>query len=147
MGLLNSVSFTLNRYYIIRTNLPESIQETMTLPQILLISRSVEQKLFQTATSCSAYLDKTTIKFRITALACAILIHSEELGGRKSPSDYSDTFVRLITQARSSLPHCTMVLVSYERRRLAKELEHGNPSQEIADSLLLLSSDNRRNSN
>jgi len=109
-------------YHIIRYHLPSSIRNTTTLPQLILVSRAIEKKLYQGASSYRNYLDESTLKLRITALACAVLIHSEEGGssGGTSRGERSDTCLRLLAAARSSLPHCIMVLVSYETRQLDK---------------------------
>eukprot|EP00804_Cyclotella_cryptica_P021075 CCRYP_019392-RA/>CCRYP_019392-RA protein AED:0.10 eAED:0.10 QI:416/1/1/1/0.5/0.33/3/548/235 len=104
-------------YHIIRYNLPTSISKTTTLPQLILVSRAIEKKLYQGASSYRNYIDESTLKLRITALACAVLIHSEEGASR---GERSDTCLRLLAAARSSLPHCIMVLVSYETRQLDK---------------------------
>ena len=109
------------RYHIIRYHLPSSIRNNTTLPQLILVSRAIEKKLYQGASSYRNYLDESTLKLRITALACAVLIHSEEGGsGGTSRGERSDTCLRLLAAARSSLPHCVMVLVSYETRQLDK---------------------------
>ncbi|KAL3784947.1 hypothetical protein ACHAWO_011239 [Cyclotella atomus] len=58
-------------YMIIRsTNLPESFQNTTTSPQLILISRAIENKLFERAESHQSYLDLSTLAFRLSALAC-----------------------------------------------------------------------------
>ncbi|KAL7479159.1 hypothetical protein ACHAW6_004900 [Cyclotella cf. meneghiniana] len=110
-------------YHIIRYHLPTSIRNGTTVPQLLLVSRAIEKKLYQGASAYNNYLDESTLKLRITALACAVLIHSEEgRSGRDSNSreERSDTCLRLLAAARSSLPHCVMVLVLYETRELDK---------------------------
>lgn len=113
-----------NRYHIIRYHLPSSIRNNTTLPQLILVSRAIEKKLYQGATSYRNYVDESTLKLRIAALACAVLIHSEEGGSDgvdgTSRGERSDTCLRLLAAARSSLPHCVMVLVSYETRQLDK---------------------------
>lgn len=107
------------RYIIIRTNLPKSMMDKTSLSHLSLVSQAVEKKLFSRADSYQSYLDLTTLKFRITALACAVLIHSEESGGKdKVPEDHSEIFAGLYAAARSSLPHSVMVLVSFEMKQL-----------------------------
>jgi hypothetical protein len=108
-------------YHLIRDNLPKTMRDSTTLPQLILISRSIEKKLYQNASSYNAYLNPTTLKFRISALACAVLIHSED-GSRK---EHSETCARLLAAARNSLQHCCMVLVSYETRELDKRFIRG----------------------
>lgn len=103
-------------YHLIRDNLPKMMEESTKLPQLLLIARSIEKKLYQSATSYNAYLNLDTLKFRISALACAVLIHSEN-GSRQ---ERSETCTRLLAAAKNSLQHCCMVLVSYETRELDK---------------------------
>ena len=105
-------------FRIIRSHLPPTIRDTTSFPQMILISNAIEKKLYQTAPTCQAYLDLDTLKLRIAALACAILIHSKEESGSKSAR--SETCSRLLAAARNSLPHCVMVLVSYETRELDK---------------------------
>ena len=86
-----------------------------------MVSRAIEKKLYQSAASDHAYLDLSTLNFRIAALACAVLIHAEERreqGG--TTGTRSVTCSRLLAAARSSLTHCSMVLVSYEMRQLEK---------------------------
>eukprot|EP00804_Cyclotella_cryptica_P003995 CCRYP_013920-RA/>CCRYP_013920-RA protein AED:0.04 eAED:0.04 QI:250/1/1/1/1/1/2/697/212 len=82
-------------YHIIRYNLPTSISKTTTLPQLILVSRAIEKKLYQGASSYRNYIDESTLKLRITALACAVLIHSEEGASR---GERSDTCLRLLAQ-------------------------------------------------
>ena len=95
------------------------MMDKTSLSHLSLVSQAVEKKLFSRADSYQSYLDLTTLKFRITALACAVLIHSEESGGKdKVPEDRSEIFAGLYAAARSSLPHSVMVLVSYEMKRL-----------------------------
>lgn len=105
-------------HHIIRLNLPSSIRDTTTLPQLILVSRAIEKKLYQSASSYNAYLNKSSLKLRIAALACAVLIHSED---KSLKQKRSETCLRLLAAARTSLPHCIMVLVSYETRQLNKE--------------------------
>lgn len=84
-------------------------------------SRAIEKKLFQSATSGRAYLDLSTLNFRIAALACAVLIHAEERTEQPGTSGTrSETCSRLLAAARNSLPHCAMVLVSYEIQQIEK---------------------------
>lgn len=105
---------------IILSNLPRSIRDDTPFPQMILISKSIEKKLYQTASTCQDYLDLDTLELRIAALACAILIRSDEERGSKS--DRSETCSRLLAAARNSLPHCVMVIVSYETREMDKRL-------------------------
>lgn len=106
-------------YHLIRNNTPRSIKDSITLPKLILISRSIEKKLYQSASSYNAYLNPETLKFRITALACAILIHSER-GKGPSKQERSETCTKLLAAARSSFQHCCMVLISYETREIDK---------------------------
>ena len=105
-------------YHIVQTNLPQSIYDSTSLSELILISRAIEMKLYQSASSYDAYLNPSTLQLRISALACAVLIHSEEEKGSKL--ERSETCSRLLAAARTSLPHCVMVLVSYETRQLQK---------------------------
>ena len=107
-------------YQIIQYNLPQSIKRTTNLPQLILISRAIERKIFESAPSYEAYLNPNTLNLRISALACAVLIHSET--GNGSSSERSYTCSRLVEAARTSLPHSVMVLVSYETRKLDEGL-------------------------
>jgi hypothetical protein len=111
-------------YHLIRDNLPQSIKATTALPKLILISRSIEKKLYQSAPSCNAYLNLDTLKLRIAALACAVLIHSEEEKG-SSRQERSETCSKLLAAARNSLQHCCMVLVSYETREIEKRFTGG----------------------
>lgn len=99
---------------------------TTTLPQLVLISRSIEKKLYNTATSPRAYLNLDTLKLRIAALACAVLIHSEKEGQK------SETCAQLLAVAKSSLTHGVMVLVSYETRQLDRRFATACDSLESA---------------
>ena len=116
-------------YHIIRSNLPSSIGESITLSQLVAISRAIENKLFKGAASPSAYLDLSTLKLRIAALACAVLIHSEEGDGS---GHRSDTCTQLLAAARSSLPHCAMVLISYESRQFRRQFSKKSASDASA---------------
>jgi hypothetical protein len=110
-----------NRYHLLKTHLPASIRDTTSLPELVMASRAIEKKLFQSAASDRAYLDLSTLNFRIAALACAVLIHAEERTEQPGTSGTrSETCSRLLAAARNSLTHCAMVLVSYEIRQLEK---------------------------
>lgn len=109
-----------NRYTVIISNIPDSVKSRTTSPQqLILISRAIEKKLFTEADSYLAYNDLTSLKFRFTALACAILIHSEKHGDANRKRERSQTCVKLLAAARRSLSHCILVLISYESRQLS----------------------------
>ncbi|KAL3805089.1 hypothetical protein HJC23_003317 [Cyclotella cryptica] len=108
-------------YHILKTHLPASIRDATSLPELIMVSRAIEKKLYQSAASDRAYLDLSTLNFRIAALACAVLIHAEERTEQAGTTGTrSDTCSRLLAAARSSLTHCAMVLVSYELRQIEK---------------------------
>jgi hypothetical protein len=102
------------------TNLPESFQNTTTSPQLILISRAIENKLFERAESHQSYLDLSTLAFRLSALACAVLIYTEEYkdGQNNKPETRSETCSRLLAAARNSLSHSVMVLIMFETQQL-----------------------------
>lgn len=118
-----------NRYIILRSNLPESLQDTTTSPQLILIARAIEKKLFRRAESARSYLDLSTLKFRLSALACAVLIYSDEHGQELKKgggsSGRSETCDRLMRAARESLSHSIMVLISFESRKLGLDRDSG----------------------
>jgi len=91
----------------------------------MLIAVSIENKLYQTASSPRAYCALSTLEFRITALATAVLIHSDK-DRDHNHQGISETCARLSAAARRSLVYCVMVLVSYETRtgsRMARKNE------------------------
>ena len=74
----------------------------------------------------------STLEFRITALATAVLIHSDKAKNSNTSSDgggVSEECARLSTAARKSLVYCVMVLVSYE----LKNLNNGESSSSKGD--------------
>lgn len=118
-------------YGILRDNLPPALEAGTSQEELALIAESIERKLYATATSPLAYCSKfATLEFRITALATAVLIHSDRGRDREDDDDdddrqrsghqdvVSDTCARLSAAARKSLVYCVMVLVSYEKRNL-----------------------------
>lgn len=102
-------------YGILRDNLPAALESQTTPQELALVANSIEAKLYATASSPRAYCALSTVEFRITALATAVLIHSD-----KGPQGISDTCARLSAAARKSLVYCVMVLVSYEKKNVEK---------------------------
>jgi len=118
-------------YGILRDNLPPPLEAQTSQDELTLIADSIESKLYQTATSsrayCSAY---STLEFRITALAAAVLIHSDQSQHEQEGHHHhdwhqgvSDTCSRLSAAARNSLVYCVMVLVSYEKKNLDSSIQ------------------------
>ncbi|KAL9188843.1 hypothetical protein ACHAXT_007221 [Thalassiosira profunda] len=99
-------------YGILRDNMPPSLEATTSHDDLALIADSIENRLHQTAPSPRAYKSLATLEMRLTALATAVLLHSNHNAGT------SDACVNLAAAARRSLPHCATVLVSYEKRSL-----------------------------
>ena len=99
-------------YGILRDNMPPSLEATTSHDDLALIADSIENRLHQTAPSPRAYKSLATLEMRLTALATAVLLHSNQGSGN------STTCVNLAAAARRSLPHCATVLVSYEKRSL-----------------------------
>lgn len=113
-------------YGILRDNLPQALENSTTQEELTLIAESIESKLYQTASSPRAYCALSTLELRITALATAVLIHSDKSSSSSSNNGIqkrgiSDTCARLSAAARKSLVYCVMVLVSYEKRDLDKQ--------------------------
>lgn len=107
---------------IIKVNLPLTLHEKTTAAQLVLISRAIERKLYRVAPSIDAYADVSTLELRITAMATAVLIHTEQARQKQGQNtEQSETCTRLLMAARQSLVHCIMVLVSYEKRQLDEE--------------------------
>lgn len=106
-------------YGILRDNLSPALALTTSQKDLTLIADSIENRLHQTASSPRAYCKLSTLEFRITALATAVLIHSDD-GQSHNHQGISDTCARLSAAARRSLVYCVMVLVSYETRNLDK---------------------------
>ena len=107
---------TQQRYGIIRDNLPPSIEYSTSDDELLEAATSIEKKLYRAATSSQAYRALSTLEFRITALATAVLIHSDEASDQDG-RNISHTCARLAT-ARKSLVYCVMILLSYEKQKL-----------------------------
>lgn len=112
-------------YGILRDNLPQALENSTTQEELTLIAESIESKLYQTASSPRAYCALSTLELRITALATAVLIHSDKSSSSSNNGiqkrGISDTCARLSAAARKSLVYCVMVLVSYEKRDLDKQ--------------------------
>lgn len=104
-------------YSILRDNLPPAIAQTASQEEVMRAAYSIDDKLYRTASSRRAYCSLSTLVFRVTALATAVLIHSDN---NYKHGDHhlrkSDTCARLSAAARNSLVYCVMVLVSYEMR-------------------------------
>lgn len=118
-------------YGILRDNIPPPLEAQTSHNELTLIADSIESKLYQTASSsrayCSAY---STLEFRITALATAVLIHSdqnqhehEDHHHNNGHQGISGTCARLSAAARNSLVYCVMVLVSYEKKNLDSSIQ------------------------
>mmetsp|Transcript_5936 Transcript_5936/g.13497 ORF Transcript_5936/g.13497 Transcript_5936/m.13497 type:complete len:201 (+) Transcript_5936:361-963(+) len=108
-----------------KTFLRPSNIRTTSQEELMLIAVSIENKLYQTASSPRAYCALSTLEFRITALATAVLIHSDK-DRDHNHHGISDTCAWLSAAARRSLVYCVMVLVSYETRtgsRMARKNE------------------------
>ncbi|KAL3793473.1 hypothetical protein ACHAW5_001648 [Stephanodiscus triporus] len=103
-------------YNILRDNLPPSLEYSTSDDELIQIATSIEKKLYRTASSPQAYRALSTLEFRITALATAVLIHSDE-GNNQEGRNISDTCARLSAAARKSLVYCVMILVSYEKNK------------------------------
>lgn len=109
----------IHRYVIIRsTNLPQSFQNTTTSPQLILISRAIENKLFERAETYQSYLDLSTLPFRLTALACAVLLFTAGYKEGQRLDTRSEACSHLLAAARNSLNHAVMVLVLFESQQL-----------------------------
>jgi hypothetical protein len=103
-------------YGILRDNLPPSLEYSTTDDDLLQIAASIEKKLYRAASSPQAYRALSTLEFRITALATAVLIHSDDSVDEDSRT-VSAMCARLSAAARQSLVYCVMVLVSFEKQR------------------------------
>lgn len=129
---------------ILRDNLPPALESSTTQEDLLQIAKSIESKLYQTAPSPRAYSAYSTLEFRITALATAVLIHSDkdDNGSNNSGGGVSDTCARLSAAARKSLVYCVMVLVSYETKNLNKKMMNtrggGNTSNNMASNIMMM---------
>eukprot|EP00584_Thalassiosira_punctigera_P003096 CAMPEP_0172538052 /NCGR_PEP_ID=MMETSP1067-20121228/9533_1 /TAXON_ID=265564 ORGANISM="Thalassiosira punctigera, Strain Tpunct2005C2" /NCGR_SAMPLE_ID=MMETSP1067 /ASSEMBLY_ACC=CAM_ASM_000444 /LENGTH=290 /DNA_ID=CAMNT_0013323473 /DNA_START=124 /DNA_END=996 /DNA_ORIENTATION=+ len=117
-------------YGILRDNLPPAMEAQTSQEELALIADSIESKLCQTASSPRAYCSAfSKLEFRITALATAVLIHSDKSHANhehRPNGGYqvvSDTCARLSAAARKSLVYCVMVLVSYEKRNLNDSIQ------------------------
>lgn len=104
-------------YGIIRDNLPPSLEYSTSDDELLQTATSIEKKLYRAATSSQAYRALSTLEFRITALATAVLIHSDEASDQDG-RNISHTCARLSAAARKSLVYCVMILLSYEKQKL-----------------------------
>ena len=104
-------------YVILRDNLSHSsLASQVSKDELRLVADSIEVKLYQTAPTLQAYYSFSTLEFRISALATAVLIHSD-----KGPN-VSEMCARLSAAARKSLVYSGMVLVSYEKQNLDKKM-------------------------
>ena len=115
---------SLPRYNVLRDNLPPALETQTSQEELTYVADSIERKLYQTASSPRAYCALGTLELRITALATAVLIHSDR--GQEDYNGYqvvSDTCARLSAAARRSLVYCVMVLISYEKRNLDKPIQ------------------------
>lgn len=123
---------------ILRDNLPPALDYSTSREELTLIAESIEAKLYQTAPSARAYMAFSTLEFRITALATAVLIYSdkghEDRNHPRRQPGISDTCARLSAAARKSLVYCVMVLVSYEKRNLEKQQAMMGRSGRMASS-------------
>ena len=94
-------------YGILRDNLPPSPEYSATDDDDLLlrIASSIERRLYRAAISPRAYLALSTLEFRITALATAVLIHSDYdgVGCEDDSRTVSSMCARLSAAARRSL--------------------------------------------
>ena len=106
-----------HRYGILRDNLPPSLEYSTSDDELLQTATSIEKKLYRAAKSPQGYRALSTLEFRITALATAVLIHSDEVSDQDG-RNISDTCARLSAAARKSLVYCVMILVSYEKQKL-----------------------------
>ena len=95
-------------YGILRDNLPSSFD--LSDDELVQIAMSIEKKLYRASSSTQAYRALSTLEFRLTAMATAVLIHTDGVDERQQASD---TCKRLTAAARKSLVYCVMVLVSY----------------------------------
>ena len=95
-------------YDILHDNLPSSFD--LSDDELVQIAMSIEKKLYRASSSTQAYRALSTLEFRLTAMATAVLIHTDGVDERQQASD---TCKRLTAAARKSLVYCVMVLVSY----------------------------------
>jgi len=110
---------------ILRDNIPPSLEAENSEEDLMLIAESIERKLYQTASSPRAYCAFSTLELRITALATAVLVHTDKGRNENEYNGYqvvSDTCARLSAAARRSLVYCIMVLISYEKRNMRKAM-------------------------
>lgn len=112
---------------ILRDNIPSSL--AYDAQDLTLISCAIEEKLYKSAPSAQAYSDKSTLEFRMKALATAVLIHSDTENRYDNHNGISDTCSRLLSSARNSLVYSVMVLVSYEKQNLEKNRTSGGGFQ------------------
>lgn len=99
-------------YGILRDNLPSSFD--LSDDELVQIAMSIEKKLYRASSSTQAYRALSTLEFRLTAMATAVLIHTDGVDERHQASD---TCKRLTAAARKSLVYCVMVLVSYAMKK------------------------------
>ena len=103
---------------------------------LLRIASSIERRLYRAAISPRAYLALSTLEFRITALATAVLIHSDYdgVGCEDDSRTVSSMCARLSAAARRSLVYCVMVLVSFEMQIPQIETEGGMSPNGLGES-------------
>jgi len=138
-------------YCILRDNLPPALESQTSPADLTSIAQSIESKLYATAPSPRAYMAFSTLEFRITALATAVLIHSDKAkNSNNSSGGVSEECARLSTAARKSLVYCVMVLVSYELKNLNGESsskDNNSPVDQQSRSRnmnIMMGSSNRR---
>ena len=124
---------TQHRYGIIRDNLPPSIEYSTSDDELLQAATSIEKRLYRAATSSQAYRALSTLEFRITALATAVLILSDEFSDQDG-RNISHTCARLSAAARKSLVYCVMILLFYEKQKLDNGTGRKMASEKLEES-------------
>ena len=124
------------RHGILRDNLPPTLAADTSKEELTQIADSVEDKLYNSASTPQEYKCIGTLESRIKALATAELSDKVKGNGDKR----SEMCARLTTAAQKSMVHCVMVLVNYEKKRSASSRKRVSSSS----ASLSLSSTNRR---
>ena len=105
------------RYGILRDNLPPSLAADTSKEELTQIADSVEDKLYNSASTPQEYKCIGTLESRIKALATAELRYSDKGRGDKR----SEMCARLTAAAQKDLVYAVMVLVTYEKKNSARK--------------------------
>lgn len=107
----------LYRHGILRDNLPPTLAADTSKEELTQIADSVEDKLYNSASTPQEYKCIGTLESRIKALATAELRYSDKGRGDKR----SEMCARLTAAAQKDLVYAVMVLVTYEKKNSARK--------------------------